>query len=354
VLWGIVLVVFATVGCSTGEYYWQAVNGHFAIVARERPIARVLADPGTPAPLKAKLEHVLQLREFAQRRLALPVDGHYRAYADLQRRYVVWNVHAAPEFSLKARTWWYPFVGRLKYRGYYSEAGARHLAASLEEAGEDVYLGGVEAYSTLGWFRDPVLNTWIGHPPIDIAEILFHELSHQRVFLRGDTDFNEAFATATSQEGVRRWLRESGRGEELAQYEEWLRREAAFVAEVQRTRARLEQLYASTVGPRATNADPVLLGELRAAKARMLQDLQQAHGSLRERWGGKSPYEKWFARPLNNAQLNSVATYFDLVPGFQRLLEQQGGDLPRYFEAVRRLGRLGHEERRAALLSAGG
>jgi predicted aminopeptidase len=193
-------------GCQTLGYYTQAVHGEYHILACQQTIEKVLADSRTPASLQDRLQLVQQLRGFAGKELKLPVDGHYRRYADLHREFVVWNVYAAPEFSLASRSWWYPFVGSLDYRGYFAEEKARHFAADIAKKGFDVYVEGVEAYSTLGWFKDPVLNTFINHSDARLAEIIFHELGHQRVFAHGDTDFNEAFATVVGQEGARRWL----------------------------------------------------------------------------------------------------------------------------------------------------
>src|SRR5262245_50615476 len=197
----LVLALASGVGCETASYYGQAIGGQWEIVRGGETSAILLADADTPEALKGKLRVVLQLREFAEKELKLPVDGHYECYADLGRRYVVWNVHGAPEFSLEPKSWWYPVVGRLKYRGYFSEAKAQRYARQLEAEGLDVYVAGVEAYSTLGWFKDPVLNTFLNHDEVDVAETLFHELAHQRLFVRGDTDFDEAFATAVAQEG---------------------------------------------------------------------------------------------------------------------------------------------------------
>ena len=203
-------------GCKTAAYYGQAARGQWQILAGREPIGKLLADEKTPEKLQRQLRLVLQLREFAERELKLPVDGHYERYVDVGRPFVVWNVQATPEFSLRPRTWWYPIVGRVKYRGFFSEADARAYAATL--AGQDVYVEGVRAYSTLGWFKDPVLNTFVNHEELDLAQLLFHELGHQRLFVSGDTDFNEAFATAVGEEGVRRWLQIAGRSADWEQY----------------------------------------------------------------------------------------------------------------------------------------
>ncbi len=352
--WVGMLAVLSGTGCSTSSYYLQAVRGHLEIVSRQRPVAEVMADPRTEAAVSNKLRLVLELRDFAADELGLPVDGHYRRYADLGRRFVVWNVHAAPEFSLKAKAWWYPMVGRLKYRGFFSESAAHQLAQQLSEQGQEVYVGGVEAYSTLGWFRDPVLNTFLHHAPEDLAEILFHELAHQRLFVSGDTDFNEAFATAVGQEAAQRWLRRTGRNEALERYQRAQRRESEFVSLVQATRRKLGELYRLHPIQLEAHPDNELIEAIRRRKAAILDELRRDHARLRQSWGGMSPYAAWFDGPLNHAQLNTVATYFDWVPGFQKLLSHCGGDLPRFYEEVRKLGRLPKAERRRRLLETAG
>ena len=148
-------------GCSSVGYYRQAIGGQYEILAKREPIPEVIARPDTRPALREKLQLVLDIREFAERELHLKTDGHYADYADLGRRYVVWNVYAAPEFSLEPRKWWYPIVGRLKYRGFFSEKDARAYGEQLAREGYDVCVGGVDAYSTLGFFKDPVLNTFI-------------------------------------------------------------------------------------------------------------------------------------------------------------------------------------------------
>ena len=224
----LLLAVLAMSGCRTLSFYGQAIKGQYQIVAHQQKLQKVLADSQTPAPLKAKLELVQHLRAFAKQQLQLPVDGHYEKYADVHRPFVVWNVEAAPEFSLEPKSWWYPFVGSLDYRGYFSKEGAQKYGDWLQTRGYDVHVGGVTAYSTLGWFKDPVLNTFIFDPEPDLAETLFHELGHQRVFASGDTDFNEAFATTVGQEGARRWFRAKGDQAALEKYLAEVRRTTQF------------------------------------------------------------------------------------------------------------------------------
>ena len=195
--------------------------------------------PALRPGLKARFDLLDKLRAFAKNELKLPMDGHYQRYVDVHRPYVVWNVEAAPEFSMEAKTWWYPVVGRQEYRGYFSQSGATNCAERLKKGGFDVFVGGSQAYSTLGWFKDPVLNTFIFEPEPDLAEIIFHELGHQRVFARGDTDFNEAFATTVGQEGARRWLRARGDNASCEQYLAELQRTRQFASLVDETRLRL-------------------------------------------------------------------------------------------------------------------
>jgi len=348
------LVVFAVLlsGCQTVSYYKQAVQGQCEILSKGRPIAEVISDPKTPPELARKLALILELRAFAERDLNLPAHDHYLRYADLKRRFVVWNVHATPEFSLEPKTWWYPIVGSLKYRGYFLEGDARRYAEKLRRKGLDVYVEGVEAYSTLGWFDDPVLNTFIHHEPPDLAEIIFHELAHQRLFARGDTDFNEAFATAAAQEGVRRWLHAEGDLAAQENYLTGLRRNADFVRLVMTGRRRLEGLYRTEPSrPGRSRACLELHHAFSEQKQRVIDQMRREYEQLRIQWGSYRGFDRWFAQPLNNAQLNTVATYYELVPAFEQLLRANGGDLETFYRKVRALDGLSKEERRQALPS---
>src|SRR5437773_522045 len=239
----LVAIILIMSGCRTLSFYGQAIKGQYQLLAHRQPIEKLVADSNTPARLKSQLELLQNLRAFAGKELKLPVDGHYTKYVDVHRRFVVWNVEAAPEFSMEPKTWWYPLVGSLSYRGYFSERSATNYGAALHHKGYDVFVGGASAYSTLGWFKDPVLNTFIFDPEPDLAETIFHELGHQRVFARGDTDFNEAFATTVGQEGARRWLRSKGDTNAFDHYEAELRRNNQFVHLIMNARLELGTLY---------------------------------------------------------------------------------------------------------------
>jgi predicted aminopeptidase len=281
------------------------------------------------------------------------VNGHYLRYADLHRPFVVWDVYAAPEFSLEPKTWWYPFVGRLDYRGYFRESSARNCAARLARAGYDTSVGGVEAYSTLGWFKDPVLNTFIHRDEPELAETLFHELAHQRVFASGDTDFDEAFATAVGQEGARRWLRARGDQAAYEHYVASIHYHEHFERLIVATRQKLEILYGDTRKPdgtlKAAKAPPLPVEQLRAEKQRILAALRSDWEQLRAQWGSGAGLEDWLAEDLNNAELNSESTYYHLVPAFDRLLAANGGDLAKFYVAVERLAKLPKTKRHQQL-----
>jgi len=344
------VVAVILTGCQTVSYYKQAIQGQYQIWACRRPIEKLIADPKTSPALKEKLQLVLKMREFAEKELKLPVNGHYLCYADLQRRFVVWNVHAAPELSLKPKTWWYPIVGSLKYRGYFSEKHARAYGQRLEKQGFDVYVGGVEAYSTLGWFKDPVLNTFAHHNETDLAEILFHELAHQRVFASGDTDFNEAFATAVAEEAVGRWLRSREDSAAHQKYLEDLRRHDAFVRLVTNARSELKAVYGEEAADGGNHPPaPRLAADQRREKHGVLARLQEDHARLKEKWGGSSNYDSWFRGPLNNAQLSTIDTYYHLVPAFHRLLQASEGNLEKFYDEVSRLANLRKQERHRRL-----
>jgi predicted aminopeptidase len=340
-------------GCRTLTFYAQAIKGQYQIAARREPVDALLAAGETPEGLKRQFRLVERLRAFAEVELKLPVDGHYRKYADLQRPYVVWNVQAAPRFSLEPKRWWYPVVGRLEYRGYFSEDAAQAYADTLTRQGYDVAVSGVEAYSTLGWFKDPLLNTFIHHPESDLAELLFHELAHQQLFVGGDTDFDEAFATVVGQAGARRWLAAAGDASRCEEYEAALRRSDQFVKLVLAARARLETVYGDTRDEegrvKAARVPPQPPARLAAEKERLWGQLRRDYVQLRQQWGGDSRYEAWFARELNNARLNTIANYYDLVPGFERLLKEHPGDLPAFYAAAERLSKLPKAERHQQL-----
>jgi predicted aminopeptidase len=329
----------AAAGCSTLGYYWQAFGGQMELVRKARPIPEVIADPATAGDLKVRLERVREIRDFASRALALPDNGSYRQYADLKRHFVVWNVFATPEFSVQPKEWCFPVAGCVNYRGYFAQADAEAFAAGLRRDDLDVYVGGVPAYSTLGWLDDPVLNTFIQYPDTELARLIFHELSHQVAYAKGDSTFNESFAVAVEIEGVKRWIDAKGTPEQRAAFAAAQQRRRDFAALVQRHRDSLAQVYAGGLPPE----------RMRAEKARALDAMRADYAALKQQWGGFAGFDWWFAQPLNNAQLASVALYTQLVPAFQRLLADSNGDLPRFYAEVKALAKLPERERHAAL-----
>jgi predicted aminopeptidase len=326
-------------GCATLRYYSQAVSGQLDLMRRAVPIDEQLARDAVPAALKAKLEAVLRIRRFASRELALPDNGSYKSYSDLGRPYALWNVFAAPEFSLEPVNSCFAFTGCVSYRGYFSEADAQADGAARRAQGYDVHIGGVPAYSTLGWFDDPVLNTFIHYPEAELARLIFHELAHQLLYVKSDTRFNESFAATVEQAGVERWLAQSGSDRERAAYEHSQRMKREFVALVVKYRAILERYY----------REDLPVEEKRLGKARRFAEMEEDYRQLKASWGGFAGYDRWFAGKPNNATVVSVALYTELVPAFQALLRGVGGDLPRFYAAAKDLAKLSKEEREAKL-----
>ena len=333
------LAALAVSGC----YYFQTVEGQIAVLLKREPIARVIAQPSTRPALRAQLQQVTAIRDFASRVLALPDNGSYRSYADVGRRYVVWNVFAAPEFSVQPKQWCYPIAGCVAYRGYFKQHAAESYAAHLRTDGMDVDVGGVAAYSTLGHFDDPILNTMLGWNDTELAAIIFHELTHQLIYVPDDSSFNEALATMVEEEGVRRWLTQRGRAKDLARYELERRRVLQVVDLLNATREELRALYASGA--------PAAL--MRKEKQEKFAALRAAFAGLEAGWGGDGPFDAWFHDELNNASLVSIATYYRCVPGFQRELAQAGGDLPAFYRRARELAKLKKAQREALLCGAG-
>jgi len=339
VVFGLLLPLLG--GCQSARYYSQAVSGHWDIVTRRERVEQLLAQEETPADLRQSLRLAEELRRFGEQELGLPAQGQYRHYADLERPYVVWNVFAAPEFSLTAKTWWYPVVGRLDYRGFFRENEAWAQARRLARRGYDVHVGGVDAYSTLGWFSDPLLNTFVFLPETELADLLFHELAHQRLFFPGDTECNEAFATTVAREGVRRWLAAKGQAAALEEYLEERRRDDEVTDLIHAARQRLESLYDH---PPDDNPESI-----RQAKATILRRLRAEYSARKPAWPGYDGYDDWMAGPINNAQLNSVAVYTRWVPVMERLLNGVGGDLEEFFRLMEKLESLDRGERLAIL-----
>jgi predicted aminopeptidase len=320
-------------------YIAQAAHGEWQVLRDRRPIATVMSDGRTPPVLRSRLAAVQDARNFASQQLGLPDNKSYRSYADLKRTFVVWNVVAVPEFSVEPMRWCFPIAGCVAYRGYFAERRADAFAERLQKRGFDVAVEGVPAYSTLGRFADPVLNTMLIYGDRELAAIIFHELAHQLIYVEDDSEFNEAFAVTVEETGLARWLEFTGRKEELAEYHAERARDFAFNTLFAQRRAELARLYASKLTPE------VMRERKRAQLAALAQDMRD----LEHREGARSGYEEWIDAGLNNAHLASVATYFDCLPGFERLLAQDDGDLPGFYAAVRALARAPHAERHRAL-----
>lgn len=338
------LLVFLLIGallvasCAQLRYYSQAVGGGAGVLLRRQPISRLLASGELDQAKRERLELALALRRFAVEELELPENKSYLSYVELGRDYAVWNVFAAPRLSVDPKLWCFPIVGCVSYRGYFSEQSARRYAAKLARQEYDVAVGGVIAYSTLGFFADPVLDTFLFLPEAELAGLLFHELAHQRAFARGDTVFNESFATVVELEGVARWLEAAGRGEELASFLAARRREQELVGLVLEYRRRLEELY-RLERPAAAKLE---------RKAELLAELGS---TLRQRTAqdGTDPYAGWLQQGINNAHLAQVSAYHELVPALEALLEEAAGDLGAFYQRIQALASLDREARWAVL-----
>ena len=339
-----VLVAGALSGCAL-PYYAQAVGGEIGIMRAERPIAHVLADPTTPPSLKARLRYVLKVRQFARARLGLELHGNYRDYANLHRPYVVWNVFAARRLSLTLKRWCFPFAGCVAYRGYFSQARARRTARALSRKGYDVFVGGVPAFATLGYLRDPVLNTFLGYPRATIAHIIFHELAHDLIYVPNATTFDESFADAVAAVGVRRFLDSEGTPAERRIYRRRRARHEAVIALMSACRARLARIYGNPALSRRRKLE---------AKRAAYRALRAGFGALVRRWHGSHGYRAFFRKHFNNALLGAYMSYEGLVPAFRRLLALENGELPAFFRAVRWYGGLPAPFRDRELRSRGG
>ena len=326
--------------CADLAYYLQSATGQARLLVAAQPIDRLLAAPDLPPQRSEKLRQLRSIRDFASVRLGLPDNAAYRRVSEIGRPYVVWNVFAAPRLSVRLIEHCFPIAGCVPYRGYFAEADARAYAARLARRGYDVYVGGVPAYSTLGWFADPLPSSVLHYADSELARLVFHELAHQVVYVPGEATFNESFATAVELEGVRRWL--GAQAKATDEFDRATERRRQFIALIAGTREKLRLLYEG-----AGESTAKELGKIKTLAA-----LRADYANLKGSWGGFSGYDRWFEGGLNNAALASLGTYTDLLPAFQNLLRASGGDLPRFYREVQRLAALDAAAREAALAAA--
>jgi predicted aminopeptidase len=335
------LLVVAASGCTTTQYYWQLARGQLELLSMREPIARIVSDPGADPELRGRLEQLQRARRYASDVLKLPDNGSYTQYADLRRDYVVWNVFATPEFSLDAVESCFPIAGCLAYRGYFEEADAQQQAQRLRDQGYEAYVGGVPAYSTLGWFDDPVINTMMRHSDAHLIGTLFHELAHQRLYVKGDTAFNESFASFVEDQGRRSYIASAG-VEGLDEAAE-ARREARsrdFVVLILDARERLRELY----------AQPIEVDAMRTAKLALIDDLRARYTTLRDSaWGGYSGYDAWFDQPITNARLLPFGLYDQWVPAFAALWKDRHQNWTAFYDAAAQIGALPEAQRQTRL-----
>jgi predicted aminopeptidase len=332
-------LVLTSTGCAQLSYYAQATQGQLGLVASAKPIDQWLADPNVSDQLKQRLTRTQQIRKFAVQELELPDNGSYTKYADLNRPYVVWNVIATPELSMKPVQWCFPIAGCVDYRGYYRKEDAQRFANDLRSQGYEVRISGVPAYSTLGWFDDPVMSTFIAYPEAEVARMLFHELAHQVAYAPGDTPFNESFATTVESIGVEQWLDKHGNPDSRERYREFRQRKRDFIDLLTQHRLRLEEVFASDISD----------DEKRNQKALVIASLKQAYHQIRDqKWGGYSGYDQWFNEPITNAHFVLVATYEELVPAFQAL-HAKSGSLKKFYANVQAMAKQDKARRREQL-----
>jgi predicted aminopeptidase len=309
----------------TVDYYWQSTAGQWDLISRSEPIPEVIGK--SDAALAERLQRIREIRRFASHELGLPDNGSYTRYTDLGRPFVTWNVFATPELSMTPRQWCFPIAGCVNYRGYFRENEAKGEQQRLKAGGDDVYIGGVPAYSTLGWFDDPVLSSFVRWPETEVARLIFHELSHQLLYVKSDSVFNESFATAVEEAGLARWLAQRKDPQLAQQAARTDRLRAKFRELVRTTRARLYEIYGSTLSD----------DDKRRSKSAALAAMKAAYETEKAGEPGLGGYDRWFAQPPNNAALAAIGIYTDRVPAFRELLHEVDDNLPRFYERVRAL-----------------
>jgi predicted aminopeptidase len=349
----IFLIATCISGCSNLGYYWQNTQGHLAVMQAAKPVREWIDDSQTSNALKTKLELSQRIRSFASDELKLPRNASYTRYADLKRSAVVWNVVAAPPYSLQLKNWCFAVVGCVSYRGYYSEAAAKQEAERVKAQGHEVNVYGVPAYSTLGYLNwaggDPLLSTFITYPEGELARLIFHELAHQVLYVKDDTMFNESFATAVERIGGQQWLAKQGSEAAQKEYVEFDQRRKQFRLLTMRTRARLAEVYEEKGSSPGTKSGFIATKDIADRKTQVMQQLRAEYAQLKASWGGYAGYDRFIAQ-ANNASLGAVAAYDELVPQFEAVFEKRGKDWNAFYDAIQSIVPLPKDKRREALL----
>ncbi|MCK5719085.1 MAG: aminopeptidase [Thiomargarita sp.] len=338
--YGLVLCFTLLTACGHINYYAQAINGQLEIFSKTQPITQLLKQATISTRLKQQLTDVIQIRTFATQSLYLPDNKSYTDYADMGRSVLLWSVFATPALSLKPKQWCFLLIGCLSYQGYFSKQDAIKLAKQLRQQQYDVYIADVPAYSTLGWFNDPLLNTMLLWSRYTLAGFIFHELAHQKLYIANDTVFNESFATAIELIGTERWLAQYGTEEEQLHYQQIQQRQKAFLQLVTSTYKDLQAIY---------KQKNITIEEKQIAKLATFQQLQFQYQILKKSWNNYAGYDIWFSTELNNAKLLAVITYQDFVPAFKILYHQEKSYLPNFYQQVEVLAKLSKEERHKKL-----
>jgi predicted aminopeptidase len=348
----IFLIVVSISGCSNLGYYWQNTQGHLAVMNAAKPVQDWLADPQTSQATKVRLELAQRIREFASKELALPDNASYRRYADLKRSAVVWNVVAAPPYSLQLKTWCFAVVGCVGYRGYYTEMDAKAEAEKVKAEGFEVNVYGVPAYSTLGYLNwaggDPLLSTFITYPEGELARMIFHELAHQVLYVKDDTMFNESFATAVERLGGQQWLAKNGSEAARKEYAAFDSKRREFRALTLRTRERLNQIYKQNQVIAGTKSTHYATEIIANQKQQAMQQMRDEYAQLKQSWGGFAGYDRFIAQ-ANNASLGALAAYDELVPQFEAVFENKGRNWSAFYTAIQSIISLPKDVRRQAL-----
>ncbi|MCP4021267.1 MAG: aminopeptidase [Desulfobacteraceae bacterium] len=326
-------------GCVSPSYYAHVSYHHLKLINDREPVETIINMPDTPKDLKGKLILTQKIRSFASRQLLLPDNDSYTTYTDLKRPYLMWNVLATPELSLEPVAWDFLFAGRLSYRGFYTLKKAESFAKKLREKGYDVNISSVPAYSTLGWFDDPLLSSFIHWPQAELGSLIFHELAHQKLYVKGDTSFNESFAEMVAEHGLHLWFKAQKDPEAMDHYLKSKAQYQVFIDLLMGTAKELHKLYDSSLSK----------DQKRLQKQAVFSELKQKYSDLKKGDQSFKRFDHWFSKEMNNARFALLSTYHGYVPAFQALLKKCNGDLERFYEEAVRLGKLSKKERQDAL-----